>query len=100
MLKVRAMLKVPLILIQLDDFDLILQVLAVRAEGKAEVLLLSIAEIYRIQGPLRLMSVYLFAFARLAPCRTSTRSSIILQIIAFFSFIVNETIVDYYYLHH
>jgi hypothetical protein len=97
MFEVRTMLEIPFILIQLDDFDLILQVLAVGAEGEAEILLLSVTEIDRIQGPLSLMRVYLLAFTRLsAPSccyRTSPRCSIILHSIAFFSFIVNETIV-------
>jgi hypothetical protein len=91
------MLEIPFILIQLDNFDLILQVLAVGAEGEAEVLLLSVTEIDRIQGPLSLMRVYLLSFARLAApsCRyrTSPRCSIILHSIAFFSFNVNKTLV-------
>jgi hypothetical protein len=86
MFEVRAMLEIPLILVQLDDFDLILQVLAVWAECEAEVLFLSIAEIYRIQGPLGLMRVYLFA---LPHTRTSPGCRIVLR---FFSFNVNETI--------
>jgi len=85
MFEVRAMLEIPLILIQLDDFDLILQVLAVRPQGEAEVLLLSVAEIYRIQRPLRLMRVYLFALPRTSPGRRI--------VLCFFSFSVNEKIV-------
>lgn len=67
MFEVRAVFKIALILVKLDNFDLVLQVFAVRAKSEAEVLLLSVAEIYCIERPLSLMCVYLFAFPRLSP---------------------------------
>lgn len=63
-LKVCAVLKIPFVLVQLNYFDLIADVFAVWAESEAEVFLLSVAEIDRVEWPLGLMCVYLLPLSR------------------------------------
>lgn len=68
MLKVRAVLKIAFLLIEADNLHFVGSVLDERAEGEPEVLLRPVAEVYRVQVPLRLVRVYLLFLSRRLSC--------------------------------
>lgn len=73
MFEVRAVLKIALFLVQSDDFDLVGRVLDEGAKGEAEVFLGPVAEVYRVQVPLRLMRVNLLLFCLRLRCLRYSR---------------------------
>jgi hypothetical protein len=68
MVEVSAVLEVALVLVEADDLDLVGCVLDERAEREPEVLLRPVAEVYRVQVPLRLVRVYLLLLTRRLGC--------------------------------
>lgn len=64
MIKHRTPLKLAFVLIKPNDLNLVLRVLDKGPQRESEMRLWLVAEIYRVQVPVRLVSVYLLSFLR------------------------------------